>query len=152
MASNPARVKKSRATPTKKGSAQRRRAAAVAAEGAAAPASAMTGAETIEIPAADGFAPEQAEPVGRDAALEHAAAQDAAEGILGANPLIGIDRAEILDAAQRALRLALGRPKVLLEEHVGLARQLVDVHMSRRIRRTAASPTRSGARAATTVA
>ncbi|MCU0870071.1 MAG: alpha/beta fold hydrolase, partial [Burkholderiales bacterium] len=79
------------------------------------------------MPAADGFAPEQAEPVGRDTGLEREAAQDAAEEILGANPLIGIDRAEILDAAQRALRLALGRPKMLLEEHVGLVRQLADV-------------------------
>jgi len=122
MASTSSRLKKPRAAPTKKGSARRKRASA--AEPAAATAA---GAEATEMPAADGFAPDQAAPVGRDAALEHEAAQNAAEEILGANPLIGIDATEILDAAQRALRLAFGRPKMLLEEHVGLVRQLADV-------------------------
>ena len=131
MASTSSGLKKPRAAPKKTGSARRQR--RPAADPAAATATATStasptaGAETIEMPAADGFAPEQAEPVGRDAALEHEAARDAAEEILGANPLIGIDRAEILDAAQRALRLALGRPKMLLEEHVGLVRQLAAV-------------------------
>jgi polyhydroxyalkanoate synthase subunit PhaC len=125
MATTSPRLKKPRAAPKKTGSARRKRAVGTAP--AAATASATAGAEAIELPAADGFAPERAEPVGRDAGLEHEAAQDAAEEILGANPLIGIDRAEILDAAQRALRLALGRPKMLLEEHVGLVRELAAV-------------------------
>ncbi len=117
MASSTARVKKPRAAPKKKGSARR----------AARPAAATAGAEALEMAAADGFAPEEAEPVGRDTTLEQEAATEAAEEILGANPLIGIDRAEMLDAAQRTLRLAFGRPKMLLEEHVGLARELAEV-------------------------
>ena len=88
--------------------------------------SANAGAETVELPSRDGFAPEDA---GSEAApaLEREAASEAAEQILGANPLIGIDKSEMLDAAQRALRLVLGRPKVIVEEHVALARELLDV-------------------------
>ena len=124
MATSSARVKKSRAAPTTRGSA-RRKPTAGATEAAATTATA--GVETIDLPAADGFSPGQAEPPDRDAALEHDAAEEAAEGILGANPLIGIDKAEMLDAAQRALRLAFGRPKMLLEEHLALGRELAEV-------------------------
>ncbi len=117
MATRSAGLKKPRATPTKRSSARRKSGARAA----------TAGAETIDMPAADGFSPEPEQPADRDASLGHAAAEEAAEGILGANPLIGIDKAEILDAAQRALRLAFGRPRMLLEEHVGLLRQLADV-------------------------
>jgi hypothetical protein len=45
--------------------------------------------------AKDGFAPADN---GVQPELEHAAATDAAEQILGANPLLGIDREELLAA------------------------------------------------------
>jgi polyhydroxyalkanoate synthase len=124
MATASARLKKPRAAPKKKGSARRKRSNAPAA---AAPAVGPGLAESAEIPSADGFASGESTSTGDDATLGHDAVEDAAEGILGANPLIGIDKAEILDAAQRALRLALGRPKMLLEEHVALVRELADV-------------------------
>jgi polyhydroxyalkanoate synthase len=92
--------------------------------------SARTGAETVELPTEAGFVPaDDAPKAGKDSApeMDHGQAETAAEGILGANPLIGIDKAEIIDAAQRALRLALGRPQMLVEETVGLGRRLVDV-------------------------
>lgn len=54
-------------------------------------------------------------------------ANEAAEQILGANPLVGIDRAELLDAARRLLRMVALKPRVLLEEHVALARELLSV-------------------------
>lgn len=92
---------------------------------------ASAGADTIDMPAQDGFMPPEAEPAtaGPESAPEmnHDSANDAAEQILGANPVIGIDKAEILDAAQRALRLALGRPQMLLEETLALGRDWLDV-------------------------
>ncbi len=74
----------------------------------------------------DGFAPEspsssEPPPLGRESATE------AAEQILGANPLIGIDKAELLDAAQRALRMMFGRPQVVVQENVALVGQLLEV-------------------------
>ena len=54
----------------------------------------------MELPGSDGFAP----PDGAQAELDHAAANQAAEEILGANPLVGFDRSEILDALGRILR------------------------------------------------
>ena len=57
--------------------------------------------------AQDGFAP--ADKAGQPE-LEHAAAADAAEQILGANPLLGIDREELLAAGKRLLRLMGGYP------------------------------------------
>ena len=77
-------------------------------------------------PAPDGFAASNAD-TADSPELEHAAASEASEQILGANPLIGIDRAEILDAAQRALRLIAMHPRVLLEEHLTLAKELLAV-------------------------
>lgn len=92
---------------------------------------ASAGADTIDMPAKDGFMPPEAEPAsaGPESAPEmnHDSANDAAEQILGANPVIGIDKAEILDAAQRALRLALGRPQMLLEETLALGKDWLDV-------------------------
>ncbi len=88
------------------------------------------GAEPIDMPNQDGFVPPAGPaPDSADAGarMNTAQAEDAADGILGANPLLGLDKAEILDAAQRALRLALGRPQMLLEETVGMGRGLLDV-------------------------
>ncbi|MGD9597362.1 MAG: PHA/PHB synthase family protein [Steroidobacteraceae bacterium] len=65
---------------------------------------------------------------GEDAAtLDGDAAREAAEEILGANPLIGFDRAEMLDAARRLARLLAARPDIVLAEHVALAREWLGV-------------------------
>lgn len=92
---------------------------------------ASAAAESIDMPAQDGFMPPEAEPsrAGPESAPEmnHDSANDAAEQILGANPIIGVDKAEILDAAQRALRLALGRPQMLLEETLALGKDWLAV-------------------------
>ncbi|MFO1426739.1 MAG: alpha/beta fold hydrolase [Steroidobacteraceae bacterium] len=88
---------------------------------------AAAGAESVEMPASDGFTPEAPASEASEQSLDHERASQAAEEILGANPLIGIDRTEIIDAAQRALRLAFGRPKMIAEEHVAFARELVAV-------------------------
>jgi polyhydroxyalkanoate synthase subunit PhaC len=88
------------------------------------------GAEPIDMPNRDGFVPPAGpapESADAGARMNTAQAEDAADGILGANPLLGLDKAEILDAAQRALRLALGRPQMLLEETLGMGRGLLDV-------------------------
>jgi polyhydroxyalkanoate synthase len=74
--------------------------------------------------AQDGFAP--ADNRGQPE-LEHAAASDAAEQILGANPLLGIDREELLAAGKRLLRLMTINPQVLIEEHIALGRALLDI-------------------------
>jgi polyhydroxyalkanoate synthase len=78
---------------------------------------------------ADGFAPSDSKRDGPE--LEHAAASSAAEQILGANPLIGIDRGEILGAASRLLRILATSPKPLVEEHLRLAQELAAVLMGR---------------------
>lgn len=94
------------------------------------PRSTRAGAATVDLPGKDGFVPPANEtPDGIDAApaMNADQAEGAADEILGANPLLGIDKAEILDAAQRALRLALGRPQMLLEEGLGMGRGLLDV-------------------------
>src|SRR4030095_1191322 len=57
--------------------------------------------ERVEPPGNDGFAPAD----GGQPELDHAAANQAAEEILGANPLIGFDRAELFDALGRFVRL-----------------------------------------------
>jgi polyhydroxyalkanoate synthase len=80
---------------------------------------------TTATPAADGFAAPSAGDSQPE--LEREQAQAASEEILGANPLIGFDRAEIVDAAQRALRMLLSRPQVIVEENVALARELLAV-------------------------
>jgi polyhydroxyalkanoate synthase len=90
----------------------------------------QAGAETIDLPATDGFVPESDAPQGgaRSAPeMDHGQAEHAAEEILGANPLLGIDRAEILDAAQRALRLVFGHPRMLVEETLTLGRDWAGV-------------------------
>jgi len=76
----------------------------------------------------DGFAP--ADNTGQPE-LEQAAAADAAEQILGANPLLGIDREELLAAGRRLLRLMTLSPQVLIEENLAFARELVDIAMGR---------------------
>jgi polyhydroxyalkanoate synthase len=74
--------------------------------------------------AQDGFAPADSE---GQPELEHAAANDAAEQILGANPLLGIDREELLAAGKRLVRLMTINPQVLIEEHLALGRALLDI-------------------------
>jgi polyhydroxyalkanoate synthase len=76
--------------------------------------------------AKEGFAPadKDAQPE-----LEHAAATDAAEQILGANPLLGIDREELLVAGKRLLRLMTLNPQVLIEENLAFARELLAIAM-----------------------
>lgn len=74
----------------------------------------------------DGFA---AADSGGQPELEHAAATDAAEQILGANPLLGLDRDELLAAGKRLLRLMTVNPQVLIEENLGFARELVAIAM-----------------------
>ena len=61
--------------------------------------------------------------------LEQAAATDAAEQILGANPLLGIDREELLAAGKRLLRLMTLRPEVLIEENLRFGRELLAIAM-----------------------
>jgi polyhydroxyalkanoate synthase subunit PhaC len=61
--------------------------------------------------------------------LEHAAATDAAEQILGANPLLGIDREELLAAGKRLLRLMTLNPQVLIEENLAFGRELLAIAM-----------------------
>src|SRR3982750_107331 len=78
--------------------------------------------------AQDGFAP--ADTQGQPA-LEHAAAADAAEQILGANPLLGLDREELLAAGKRLLRLMTINPQVLIEENLAFAREAIDIAMGR---------------------
>src|SRR5690242_12479412 len=63
--------------------------------------------------------------------LEHEAAADAAEQILGANPLLGIDREELLAAGRRLLRLMTLNPQVLIEENIAFARELVEIAFGR---------------------
>ncbi len=58
---------------------------------------------------------------------EDTPASDAAEEILGANPLVGFDRAEIVNAAKRLARLLALRPDIVLAEHGALARELLGV-------------------------
>jgi polyhydroxyalkanoate synthase len=78
--------------------------------------------------AQDGFAP--ADTQGQPE-LEHAAAADAAEQILGANPLLGLDRDELLAAGKRLLRLMTINPQVLVEENLAFAREAIDIAMGR---------------------
>jgi polyhydroxyalkanoate synthase len=78
--------------------------------------------------AQDGFAPAD---TGGQPELEHAAATDAAEQILGANPLLGLDRDELLAAGKRLLRLMTINPQVLIEENLAFGRELLDIAMGR---------------------
>jgi polyhydroxyalkanoate synthase len=63
--------------------------------------------------------------------LEAAAANDAAEQILGANPLLGIDREELLAAGQRLLRLMTLKPQVLVEESLRFGGELLSIAMGK---------------------
>src|SRR5215208_3029271 len=81
-----------------------------------------------ENPPQDGFAPAD---TGGQPELEHAAATDAAEQILGANPLLGLDREELLVAGRRLLRLMTVNPQVLIEENLAFAREAIDIAMGR---------------------
>lgn len=74
--------------------------------------------------AQDGFAPADN---GLQPQLENAAATDAAEQILGANPLLGIDREELLAAGKRLLRLMTLNPQVLIEENLKFGREVVAI-------------------------
>jgi len=78
--------------------------------------------------AQDGFAPADK---GGQPELEHEAATDAAEEILGANPLLGLDREELLAAGKRLLRLMTINPPVLIQENLAFARELVEIAMGR---------------------
>src|SRR6188508_997305 len=76
----------------------------------------------------DGFAPADRE---AQPELEHEAATDAAEQILGANPLLGLDREELLAAGRRLLRLMTVNPQVLIEENIAFARELIEIAFGR---------------------
>jgi polyhydroxyalkanoate synthase len=78
--------------------------------------------------AQDGFA---AADKGGQPELEREAANDAAEQILGANPLLGLDREELLAAGKRLLRLMTVNPQVLIEENLAFARELVEIAFGR---------------------
>ncbi len=77
----------------------------------------------IELPGSDGFTPEhRGEPE-----LDHEDANFAAEQILGANPLIGFDRAEVMDGLRRLAQLLALKPQVVVKEELSLARELFNV-------------------------
>jgi polyhydroxyalkanoate synthase len=84
-----------------------------------APAANENSAQAGFAPADNGVQPE----------LEQAAATDAAEQILGANPLLGIDREELLAAGKRLLRLMTLSPQVLIEENLAFGRELLAIAM-----------------------
>ena len=88
----------------------------------------VRGEAANENSAQDGFA---AADDGGQPELEHEAANDAAEQILGANPLLGIDREELLAAGRRLLRLMTVNPQVLIEENLAFARELVEIAFGR---------------------
>jgi polyhydroxyalkanoate synthase len=73
--------------------------------------------------AQEGFAPADK---GGQPELEQAAAADAAEQILGANPLLGIDREELLAAGKRLVNL-MNNPQALIEEHLAFGRELLAI-------------------------
>lgn len=77
----------------------------------------------IELPGSDGFTPEHR----GDPELDHEDASFAAEQILGANPLIGFNRAEVLDALRRFVGLLALRPQLIVQEELALARELFAV-------------------------
>jgi len=72
------------------------------------------------LPGSDGFA------ASNDPApeLDHADANYAAQQILGANPLIGVDPGEIVDGFRRLAKILLMRPDVVLREQLALVREL----------------------------
>jgi polyhydroxyalkanoate synthase subunit PhaC len=88
----------------------------------------VRGEAANENSAQDGFAATDKE---GQPELEHEAATDAAEQILGANPLLGLDREELLAAGKRLLRLMTVNPQVLIEENIAFARELVEIAFGR---------------------
>src|SRR5688500_16614678 len=88
----------------------------------------VNGEAANENTAQDGFAPADN---GGQPELEHAAATDAAEQILGANPLLGLDREELLAAGKRLLRLMTLNPQVLIEENLAFGREVLAIAMGR---------------------
>jgi polyhydroxyalkanoate synthase len=86
----------------------------------------VTLAAANENSAQEGFAPADN---GGQPELDHSTASDAAEEILGANPLLGIDRDELLVAGRRLLRLMTLKPQVLIEENLAFARELLAIAM-----------------------
>jgi polyhydroxyalkanoate synthase len=79
----------------------------------------------VDMPGREGFTPDSA----REPELNHEDASSAAEQILGANPLVGFDRAEIFDALARLGKLLVLSPKVVVREQLGFARELANVIM-----------------------
>ncbi len=86
----------------------------------------LIGDAANENSAQEGFAPADNGP---QPELGQAAATDAAEQILGANPLLGIDREELLAAGKRLLRLMTLRPDVLIEENLRFGREVLAIAM-----------------------
>ena len=123
----PAAARK-RHAPAKARSATRRKASPAAAS---APVPETAPAAESAAAANDGFAKADAGAGAQDVPLEAGAAREAAEQILGANPLLGFDKAQILDAALRALRLVALRPQLLWEENLLLARQVIEILLGR---------------------
>lgn len=81
------------------------------------------GAPQVELPGTDGFAPtDRAQPE-----LDHADANQAAEEILGANPLIGFDRQELLDGLARLARMLALEPGIVVREQLNFGRELLKV-------------------------
>src|SRR5262245_25063878 len=93
------------------------------AERASASASEALDSQRVELPGSDGFAPAD----GGQPELDHAAASEAAEEILGANPLIGFDRAELFDALGRLAKLIAFDPAMVVREQINLGRELLGV-------------------------
>src|SRR5262245_43337956 len=77
----------------------------------------------IEMPGSDGFTPEHKGEVD----LDHEDANFAAEQILGANPLVGFDRAELVDSFRRLVGMLALEPRVVIQEQLSLARELFAV-------------------------
>jgi poly[(R)-3-hydroxyalkanoate] polymerase subunit PhaC len=87
------------------------------------PATEGSSGTQVQMPGSDGFTPEnRAEPE-----LDHEDANFAAEQILGANPLIGFDRAEVFDALRRLAQLLALRPQLVVKEELALGRELFSV-------------------------
>jgi polyhydroxyalkanoate synthase len=59
-----------------------------------------------------------------DGAMPAEDVERATDGILGANPVIGISREAVLDAVGRLFKVVAAKPKVVLAEHLALAKEL----------------------------
>lgn len=56
--------------------------------------------------------------------MSDADVERATDGILGANPAIGISRDEVIDAVSRLFKLVAGKPQNILKQHLALAEEL----------------------------